>query len=211
MTAPTTTPWVPPADVLAAINALHVHETQGSMTGDGRPTQLSPHTGVVAFAAAMKAKFPFVTSTGIRAGDQHHGLSTATGRRDMHEEARAIDFMLPGPESARVVQGPLLANWLSRNAQAFGIQGIVSRSGNWFASYPAGRRFRPYPGSSPHVDHVHVELSEEAANRGSLQMAQLVANTPLEPGSTAATWGWYAGGAVILAGVAAWIVTRREG
>ena len=199
MGAPVASPWVPPSDALAAINALRVRETQGSMTNDGRPTQLSPHTGVVAFAAAVRAKFPFIVSAGIRAGSQHHALSTATGRRDMHEEARAVDFMLPN-DSLRAAHGTELANWLSRNAQAFGIQGIIFRSGNWFSSYPAGRRFRPYSGSSPHADHVHVELSEEAANRSTEQMAQLVANTPVSA-PMVPTWAWYAGGTAIVAAV----------
>lgn len=81
-------------------------------------------------------------------------------RIDQHQAGRAIDFMTRDKEL-----GDAVANWLAVNADAIGVQCIVwcnRKFGPWF---PRGdsRRFGEYVGSSPHVDHVHVDLTVEGA------------------------------------------------
>ena len=198
--------WNPPANVIAAIDALQIRDVQGSLKSDGRPVQLSPPVGVVALGRAMKARFP--TTLGppqLRAGSAHHGTSP---RRDVHEEGRAIDLMIPN-----ITTGEEIANFLSLNAQALGLQGLIFRRKNWYSNYPAGRRLVPYGGRSPHTDHVHFEVSPDYAYRSATQVNEILAQIDAGGGggsgpSTSSNFWLYAFGAVLIGGAAALILTK---
>lgn len=81
--------------------------------------------------------------------------------RDVHEEGRAIDVM-----TSDVAQTLAIADWLLFNARVLGIQQIITQRAYW----SSGRLRRnqahstgPYTGRSPHIDHVHAEMSPEWA------------------------------------------------
>jgi len=188
--------WSPPADVRAAIAAVRVREAQGSPEDDGRPVQLSPMPAVTQFAAELRRRFPGITSVGIRAGSNHHNPG---GNRDLHEEARAADAMVP-----TLALGEQVANYVSKNAQVLGVQGLIWRRAAWWAD---GRGLRAYGGTSPHTDHAHIELGPDAARWSAAQMSAAFQQADAATGGVS-PWLWAATGALLL-GAAYLIVTDK--
>ena len=188
--------WNPPDDVRAAIAAVRVREAQGSPEADGRPVQLSPLPGVQQFAAELRARFPAITSVGLRAGAAHHNPG---GARDLHEEGRAADAMVPS-----LAAGEPIANYVSRNAQVLGVQGVIWRRGSWWSD---GRGFRAYNGTSPHTDHVHIEVGPDAAQWSRAQVTAAFQQADRATGVS--PWWWALGGALLL-GAAALIATDKD-
>ncbi len=194
--------WNPPHDVRAAIAAVRVREAQGSPEDDGRPVQLAPQQGVVALGAALKARFPLVIGPPqLRAGSAHHNPG---GNRDVHEEGRAIDLMIPS-----LAYGEEIANFVSKNADVLGIQGVIFRRANWFSNAPRTTAFRPYGGTSPHTDHVHIEVGPDYDGRTLSQVAQAMAATTDVGDAGTSSWT-YAIIALAAAGVAAAIVLSDD-
>ena len=124
-----------------------------------------------------------------------------TNTADPHIAGRAVDIMLRTVRRGGLYSMPDLehgnpiAEYLVQNANVFGIQYIVWARSQWNGSKPAGsgtgKRFEHYaraPDSErfDHFNHLHVEITEEAA------LAQLpfyasrgaVANTPPRPAQT---------------------------
>jgi len=126
-------------------------------------------------AAFYRARFP-----------QIHGLSKS-GRTpnpraeniDIHREGRAVDLMIL--EADRAV-GEQIANELAANAGRWGIQYITY----WRGQVGNGRASRRTSGS-PHLDHVHVELTREASQ--SLTEAALAATFGQAPPPNAGETG----------------------
>lgn len=191
--------WSPPADVRAAIAAVRVREAQGSLLSDGRGVQLSVPPAVAEFARQLRARFPAITSVGTRAGSNHHTLSTTTGRRDVHEEGRAADAMVPS-----LAAGEPIANYVSKNAQTLGVQGLIWRRAAWWAD---GRGLRAYGGPSPHTDHVHIEIGPDAAQWSAAQMAAAFQRADAASAGTSPLW--YVAGA-LLVGAAAYLLATDK-
>lgn len=217
----TSASWQPPPEVIARGNAARVRENQGSAIDPalmdptnpghlraGAVVQMRPSPAVVAFRDWVVRNFPGFTSGGDRRS-QSRSESTARRlwadgyyHRDVHEEARAIDFMLPAALHGGA-EGEALANWLLANAEAIGIQGIVWNRASWYPE--RSPRFRsPYTGESPHTDHVHAELSVEAASRAPETMRAVLDALPRAlPVSTPASGGGWGALLVALAGAGA--------
>lgn len=192
--------WNPPPDVRAAIAAVRVREAQGSYLSDGRGVQISPPPAVAEFADQIRARFPEVRTVGLRAGSNHHTLSTTTGRRDVHEEGRAADIMVPS-----LAAGEPIANYLSRAAQVLGVQGLIWRRSAWWSD---GRGLRHYGGTSPHTDHVHAEIGPDAAQWSRAQMAAAFRTADALQAQSTGTSPWvYLGLALFTAGGVALILT----
>jgi hypothetical protein len=136
----------------------------------------------------MRAHFPGFSSGGTSRSPAKP--STAGRRRDIHEEGRAVDFMVEHVASA---EGEALANWLLANAEAIGVQGIVWNRASWYPERSPRFRF-PYTGSSEHRDHVHAELSEGAAARTPELMRAVLDSLPrsLPAESSSSVGGWLA-------------------
>jgi hypothetical protein len=80
----------------------------------------------------------------------------------VHGTGRALDLMIPTTGGqADNTKGDPIANWLISNAQALGVQYIIWDHVSWGASR-SGTKLKTYTGPNPHVDHIHVELSNEA-------------------------------------------------
>jgi len=77
----------------------------------------------------------------------------------LHGEGRAVDF---GVRPLSAAWGWDLANLLVRNSRALGIQCVIWDRHIWSGSH-ADAGWRDYGGASPHTDHLHVELSWDAA------------------------------------------------
>lgn len=91
--------------------------------------------------------------------------------RSLHSEGRALDWGLPlSPEGGGTDVGHELVDRLGSNADKLGLQCIIYDRTIWSAQSPTGR---PYRGVNPHYDHLHIELTWEAARE--LTLATLVA------------------------------------
>lgn len=83
---------------------------------------------------------------------------TGSGSRSVHGEGRAIDVGFRGVANPA---GTRLLNTLLPHVGALGIQLIIWNRRMYSARYPGGTR---YTGVSPHTDHLHIEITWNAAN-----------------------------------------------
>jgi MYXO-CTERM domain-containing protein len=95
-----------------------------------------------------------------------------TNTLSLHGTGRALDIMIPlaGPyaddNAADNDLGDPIGNWLIENADDIGIQLIIWDQYSWGSHRDVGMKGRDYGGSHPHHDHLHVELTTEAAALG---------------------------------------------
>jgi hypothetical protein len=111
---------------------------------------------------------------GVFLGDRFSAIDTVGGyacrkntadskRMSVHGTGRALDLMISTVSGgADTVHGDPIANYLVQNAQRIGIQLIIWNHTVWRAN---GTNTAPYTGPIPHIDHIHVELTSEAASR----------------------------------------------
>lgn len=71
-----------------------------------------------------------------------------------HSEGRGIDIHASGKKGYQIVR------WILQRVGSLGITAIIFNRTIWSARSPNGR---PYTRSNPHTDHVHIELTPEAA------------------------------------------------
>lgn len=130
-----------------AINLPHVKTSLGAVR---------PHTGQVAEEIANRWLLYFVWGIGD------------TGE---HKAGRALDFMTyddgsvahPGPRRDKI--GAAIADYLVANHDRLGIWYVIWDRHIWSINFPL-TGWRPYNGTNPHVDHVHVSfISEPPAYR----------------------------------------------
>lgn len=86
-----------------------------------------------------------------------------TARMSVHGTGRALDLMIPKRGgNADSVRGDVIANFLVTNASKIGVQLIIWNRTVWRAN---GTNAAPYGGPHPHDDHIHVELTNQAARK----------------------------------------------
>jgi hypothetical protein len=94
-----------------------------------------------------------------------------SSRMSVHGTGRALDLMIPkrggAPDSAR---GDIIANWLVVNAQRIGVQLIIWNRTVWRSN---GSNADSYSGPHPHDDHIHVEITNTAARKGTPWFASM--------------------------------------
>lgn len=190
--------WTPPPKVIARGEGPAPRYTGFSTIRPGEPSQLGERPAVTAFRDYVVRRFRKVSSGGIRRSPPKD--ATPGRHRDPHEDYRAVDAMVSEFEV-----GDEVANWLVTWADVIGVQYVLWCRYEWSAS-PYGSRWEPYTGTNPHTDHVHIELSEEAASLSADAMrARLAGIERLE------RWGWTVpAGAAVLALVGAWLLEGRE-
>lgn len=168
--------WNPPQDVVDAGERAEVPPSWPYSTiRDGESVQRSIPEGVKAFRDWLCARFGLPAEKGgMRRSSAASSAKGAGDRRDPHEEGLAVDVMTRDP-----VLGDSIANWLVSNAGALGVWIVIWSQREWSTGRPP--RWERYTGSSPHTDHVHVELSREAAALSREAMFERLAR--LEPPS----------------------------
>jgi hypothetical protein len=67
--------------------------------------------------------------------------------------------------SANSAVGDPIANWLVSNAEKIGVQYVIWNRVQWSGARD-GRKDRAYGGPDPHTNHIHAELTRDAAERG---------------------------------------------
>ena len=95
-------------------------------------------------------------------------LSTAGSQLSMHAEGRAADIGFPVIAGEPHPTAYDLFGVLRTNAWELGIQYIIFDRRSYSKAYPWGK---PYLGPNPHIDHLHVEQTREAAGSLSLDAA----------------------------------------
>ncbi len=80
----------------------------------------------------------------------------------VHGTGRALDVFIPKTKSGAAdnAKGDKVANWLVTRASKIGVQLVIWDRTIWRAN---GSNDSAYHGPHPHDDHIHVELTEEAA------------------------------------------------
>lgn len=79
----------------------------------------------------------------------------------VHGTGRALDVFIPKTSGgANNTKGDPVANFLVENGAAIGVQLVIWDRTIWQAN---GKNDKAYGGPHPHDDHIHVELTEEAA------------------------------------------------
>ncbi|MDP3278254.1 MAG: MYXO-CTERM sorting domain-containing protein [Deltaproteobacteria bacterium] len=176
-------PWTPPARTLAISNPQYVNVV-GAPRVTGRCTSTCPRnvwgtcvdpacTGQMSGTLDVQ-RYILGRWTFARAGGdfscRRNSNPNACEYLSVHAIGRAIDVMIrttdgtnDGPADNTL--GDQIANWLIENAEYVGIQRVI-----WDGHYWSGNRvndhFRPIESNaSQHTNHIHVELSVDAAAR----------------------------------------------
>lgn len=123
---------------------------------DLRAVQRPLGRGLVELVRHLNARGVYVgMPRGAAVRQPLRGPNGALRRRDVHEDGRAGDAMLRGAAAV------LVADWLTEHAAPLGVQLVI-----WDRTYYGADARTPiaaYTGRNPHTDHVHFELTPEAA------------------------------------------------
>jgi len=154
-------PWDIPEETLAIGDTQVVEYTgAGSWRGpDGCAG--GPEPGTQVLGDWLRTAFPQALAVD---GYACRPINGDASRMSVHATGRALDIMLPlHADDADNDLGDPIGNWLIEHAEEIGIQFIIWDQWTWQADRPAGHKGSRYRGASPHYDHLHVEISLEAA------------------------------------------------
>ncbi len=115
-----------------------------------------PTPGAKALMAWCLAHYPPGTNLGIYNPRNVRGGQALS----LHAEGRAIDVGYPTERPDGHVAGRQLAADMVRLHAALGVQCVIFARSIWTNTRPI---WRPYTGTADHFDHVHIELTREAA------------------------------------------------
>jgi hypothetical protein len=112
--------------------------------------------GTLALLEYLTDRWPGSWSKGI------YNCRTVRGSTafSIHAEGRALDLGVDEGTDEGFVVGEQVAAWLVKHAEQIGCQYFIWNRQSWRKS----RGWRPYHGTSPHRDHLHIELTREAAD-----------------------------------------------
>lgn len=128
--------------------------------------------GAVEFGDRIRDRFGHLMNLGVTGeGIQIYNCRSVRGgsNTSVHGVGRAVDIFIPLDNSeyngANNAKGDVIANWLVENAEHIGIQYIIWDRTQW-RGYASGTHDSCYsdPNKHDHHNHIHVELTHEAAN-----------------------------------------------
>ncbi len=103
-------------------------------------------------------EFEAVTSVG---GYACRANTANRKKMSVHGTGRALDVFIPKVGGAADnTRGDAVANWLVENAEQIGVQLVIWDRTVWMAN---GKSDKAYSGPHPHDDHIHVEITKDAA------------------------------------------------
>lgn len=153
--------WQPPPNVYDRGTALQrqIPHRFGTIVAPGEVGQKPIQPGTAAMKTWLLQHFPGTFSSIGAARSPASRWATVGQQRDLHQEGRALDLMT-GDQAAL----ERFANALVWHAAEIGLQYVLTRRLEWSAS-GIGAAWELYGPEhpSPHTDHVHVELSPQAA------------------------------------------------
>jgi hypothetical protein len=155
-------PWRLPEDLVTRAEAQSVSYDYGPPWEGGIHCATGPTPGSRALAAYLLRTFPGeIRSIG---GFACRPNTASPEETSLHGTGRALDIMIPTVRGdADNAKGDRVVRWLVEHAQEVGVQYIIWDHSSWF---PGDGEASPYGGPVPHVDHIHAELDEEAAAKG---------------------------------------------
>ena len=110
----------------------------------------------------LQATYPQISSIG---GYNCRQNTASPSKTSLHGTGRALDVMIPmDRRQADNDAGDPIARWLIQHATELGVQYIIWDRTSYNSSR-TGTKYRTYTGPNPHVDHLHVELNFDGANR----------------------------------------------
>ena len=177
--------WALPSEVLTAGRTVRVtYDDAPKWTGSAAcGGKLLP--GGHKLGEYLLTHFAVVTSVGGYACRRNTADSS---RMSVHGTGRAPDVFIPTASgSADNGQGDKVANWLVMHSQQIGVQLVIWDRSIWRAN---GTNDSAYGGPNPHVDHIHVEITTDAAALGTPWFANMTddtetdASTRTDSGST---------------------------
>jgi hypothetical protein len=154
--------WTIPASVRAVAQTQFVaYDSPPPWTGPGACAK-DFQPGAKILADYVLREFPVVSHYW---GRDCRTNTANPSQMSVHGTGRAIDIMIPTSGGAADNTGAdPIANWLIMNAERIGIQLVIWDQSVWQASL-SGEKLRAYGGPIPHVDHIHAEVTVEAANK----------------------------------------------
>lgn len=121
------------------------------------PGELAAHRGPRPGVIALRNFLLFFfANAGARDGGIYNPR-TVRGRNtpSMHGTGRALDIMVPDKQT-----GDLIFLAVAKKAPWNGVQYVIWHGHSW---HP-GEALKRYTGSNPHTDHLHIELTNKAAD-----------------------------------------------
>ena len=151
--------WVIPAETAAA--GARLVEYDGAPPWDNGAHCAGGLTpGAIALGDELQRMFPQIERVN---GYDCRPNTALPNELSQHGTGRALDLAIPTQDGkANNELGDPVANWLVEHSTEQGVQLII-----WDRTIWHGDRSLPkhesYTGPDPHIDHIHVELTEEAA------------------------------------------------
>jgi uncharacterized protein (TIGR03382 family) len=149
--------WTLPASVAAVGAETHItYDDAGPWSRKNCAKEQK--AGTRAVGEFLLEKFPAIQEA---QGFNCRPNTANTSRLSVHGTGRALDLIIPRVGGkANNVKGDPIANYCVEHATEIGIQMIIWDQTVWRAN---GKNDSKYGGPNPHTDHLHVELTEEAA------------------------------------------------
>jgi hypothetical protein len=153
-------PWRLSNDVLAIAQMQYVAYDDAPPWDDGAHCSGTFYSGASKFRDYLRASYPGIDSIGGYSCRQNTANLSKTS---IHGTGRALDVIVSTIDGdADNNTGDEIGNWLVSHAEYVGIQLVIWDRSVWQASL-TDEKLRPYTGPNPHVDHLHVELTKQAA------------------------------------------------
>ncbi len=150
--------WLPPANG----GDRYVPYTGAPSWSGGRNCSGSLTAGARALGRYLVENFAGARSFQGYACRQIRGSSGMS----VHGTGRALDIFVPLDRGAADNDlGDPIGDWLIANADQIGIQLVIWDRTIWSGSRRAGSKARYYSGAHPHHDHLHIELTPDAARQ----------------------------------------------
>jgi hypothetical protein len=135
-----------------------------------------PQPGALALMAWALHTHPTGRNLGIFNPRRQRGRAVLS----IHAEGRAIDVGFPVQRPDGHPDGWRLSHQLVAHHRELGIQCVIFARRIW-TNTRAGQGWRPYTGAADHFDHVHAELTVEAARRLTIDMIRAATAPPPPP------------------------------
>ncbi len=115
--------------------------------------------GTMALGDLLASTYPQIYEIGGYSCRQNTANSAETS---VHGTGRAMDLMIAVVDGdADNEAGDVIANWLVYHAETLGVQLVIWDHSSWIGV--GADKLGRYSGPIPHIDHIHVELTEAAA------------------------------------------------
>jgi MYXO-CTERM domain-containing protein len=152
--------WSLPDDVQRVGNQQSLTYDSAGAWNDGRGCSGGLLEGTRRFGDHLLDAFAGISSYGGYSCRRNTGDPS---QLSVHGTGRALDLMIPTDDGrADNDAGDPAANWLVTHSELVGVQYVIWDRTDWGAHRDPPKT-SDYGGPNPHVDHIHMELTDEGA------------------------------------------------